>query len=1196
MTAQYSAAELAQIVGVHPPTEEQAAIIEAELEPTVIIAGAGSGKTETLALRVLWLIANRYADPQRILGLTFTRKAVGELTERIWAFVRTFRRATRAGEGRTRTAAAGGAGSGHGATLAEFEMPTISTYNSYAASLVSDYGLVIGIESDSSVLDAAGSIRLAEEIVLAAASHEIPAGVSRSSLIGRVREMAGQINEHLRTPQEVIDYLDACIDRLLGEAGISAYCAAIKRGKMLAKEEKEPAIAEIWALAERAGVGLAGLGHGDRELRDQLAERIVSLRSTSVLGELMAKRKVAVLAERFLEAKRRESAMEFSDQVKYAYEIMSRPDSRVLPIERSRWDAIMLDEYQDTSDSQFQLLQLLFNGKNVMAVGDPRQSIYAWRGASARNISEFPRQFQRRLPAASPGAEPESADAHIRTLSIGWRNDKSILAVANKISEALPEYDEKDVLRHRPGAGDGHTHIVSTIGEPDPVFGTDQMAALVEFMHSATAAWHDSGRTEPPQRAVLCRKRSFLSEAARALETAGFEVHIAGADGLLEDTYVADLHAALHAVVDPNAGTEVMRLISGRSCALGAADIAALHRFASARNDRAQQVFKASQQAAAESASAAGAGGGSAAGGTGPDSNDEQAADDHGVPTVGIIEALDDLIAVGPVLREPDRAERQPVVVDWRTSGLSETATRRLIRLAESLRHLRRMAVTVPGLVRAAIVELDIDTEIESLPPAVRANHEKSVDAFISFTADFAAQHPAGTLEEFLTWLTIMDEEKSLGMPEEPAAAGAITIMTVHGSKGLGFDIVAIPHMTEGDMPTTLRSFTAWLSGGALPYALRGDNQHIPRFDLTESRFGTEDEIKAYKDNELRAQLTEHHNTEERRIGYVAVTRAKQHLWLGGSLFTSRTKRNEFSPFLCEAAEVLGLDPDEVLSPGDENTERPEQQGTHALWPPAADEYEAARRAELTAVFASALRAGPKLKQLADGDGAPAEIAALAHMAQQLQAERQQPADEFALPSRLSATGLVQLAEDPEGYRRELRRPMPQGPSHAAGLGTAFHAWVENYFGQAALKDLDDDPHMAALPAYLRATLDELCARFEKSRFATLDPVAVEQSFELTLTGSEGQTVTVPGKIDAIFAIDGGYYVVDWKTGRSPRTETELADRAIQLAIYRLAVQKMPAFAHAEQIECGFYFLGDDREVTVPHVMSEAELVERLEL
>ena len=425
--------------------------------------------------------------------------------------------------------------------------------------------------------------------------------------------------------------------------------------------------------------------------------------------------------------------------------------------------------------------------------------------------------------------------------------------------------------------------------------------------------------------------------------------------------------------------------------------------------------------------------------------------------------------------------------------------------------------------------------------------------------------------------------------------------MTVHGSKGLGFDIVAIPHLTEGDMPTTLRSHQAWLTGGMLPYALRGDKHHIPRFDLTDTRFATEDDIETYRDTELKEQLNLHHAIEERRIGYVAVTRAKQQLWLGGSLFTTRQKENEFSPFLYEAAEVLDLDPDEVLNPGDDDTERPEGEAISVEWPKRADPAEAARRAELTGVFASALRAKPELQQLADSqpdmhDGAAAEIAALAQMALALQAERTQQAEEFPLPSRLSATGLVQLAEDPQRYRRELRRPMPQGPSHAAGLGTAFHAWVENFYGQAALSDLDDDPNTVTLPAYLHEQLDELCRRFEHSRFAALEPAAVEQSFELTLTGADGHTVTVPGKIDAIFAIDGGYYVVDWKTGRSPRSEDELADRAIQLAIYRMAVQKMPAFAAAERIECGFYFLGDDQEITVPHIMSESELVARLGL
>ena len=69
---------------VHSPTNEQREIIESvHFGPALIIAGAGSGKTETMSARVLWLVANGFATPDEILGLTFTRKAAGELTVRI---------------------------------------------------------------------------------------------------------------------------------------------------------------------------------------------------------------------------------------------------------------------------------------------------------------------------------------------------------------------------------------------------------------------------------------------------------------------------------------------------------------------------------------------------------------------------------------------------------------------------------------------------------------------------------------------------------------------------------------------------------------------------------------------------------------------------------------------------------------------------------------------------------------------------------------------------------------------------------------------------------------------------------------------------------------------------------------------------------------------------------------------------------
>ena len=97
-----SAVEIAEALGRPRPTDEQAAVIEAPLEPLLVVAGAGSGKTETMAARVVWLVANRLVRPERVLGLTFTRKAAGELSERVRHRLRALRRATGGGRGASR--------------------------------------------------------------------------------------------------------------------------------------------------------------------------------------------------------------------------------------------------------------------------------------------------------------------------------------------------------------------------------------------------------------------------------------------------------------------------------------------------------------------------------------------------------------------------------------------------------------------------------------------------------------------------------------------------------------------------------------------------------------------------------------------------------------------------------------------------------------------------------------------------------------------------------------------------------------------------------------------------------------------------------------------------------------------------------------------------------------------------------------
>ena len=185
MTAQarYSPAQLAMLLGLPEPTGEQAAVIAAPLEPLAVIAGAGSGKSETMAARLVWLVANGMVAPERVLGLTFTRKAAAELGQRVRTRLAGLRRAGLAGgpaapPGPAQPAAgapldsflsgappgggslddllrrdelvradAGPSGPGsHAAEDTPEGEPVVSTYHAYAARLVADHALREALE------------------------------------------------------------------------------------------------------------------------------------------------------------------------------------------------------------------------------------------------------------------------------------------------------------------------------------------------------------------------------------------------------------------------------------------------------------------------------------------------------------------------------------------------------------------------------------------------------------------------------------------------------------------------------------------------------------------------------------------------------------------------------------------------------------------------------------------------------------------------------------------------------------------------------------------------------------------------------------------------------------------------------------------------------------------------------------------
>jgi DNA helicase-2/ATP-dependent DNA helicase PcrA len=204
---------------------------------------------------------------------------------------------------------------------------------------------------------------------------------------------------------------------------------------------------------------------------------------------------------------------------------------------------------------------------------------------------------------------------------------------------------------------------------------------------------------------------------------------------------------------------------------------------------------------------------------------------------------------------------------------------------------------------------------------------------------------------------------------------------------------------------------------------------------------------------------------------------------------------------------------------------------------------------------------------------------------------------EVVLPARLSVSSLVALARDPAGLARQVRRPMPRPPARQARRGTAFHQWLEQRYGQQLLID---DSDLFGAPDDPQATdLTELRARFERSEWADRWPQAVEVPFE-TLVGDR----LVRGRIDAVFGSvsgggpDGGYDVVDWKTGSPPRSDAERHAVSVQLAAYRLAWAALAGVPVAA-VRAAFYYVAHETTVRPADLLDEAglaALVEQLPL
>ncbi len=1117
MRTHYDPAELAAALGLHQPTAEQAAVIAAPPGPLVVIAGAGAGKTETMAARVVWLVANGYAEPGQVLGLTFTRKAAGQLLRRVRS-----RLARLAGAG---LIVAEPQGTGGGPATAA---PVVNTYHAFAGALLREHGLLLGIEPDTRLLTETGLWQLAFDVV-SGYPGELRTDRSPAAITEMVLRLSGQLAEHL-VDTDALRHTHLELERLVHT-----------------------------------------LPPGPR----QRAEPNQALRN--MLDTQTERAELVPLIEALHQRMRAERVMDFGAQMATAARLAQHSEAVGARL-RDTYRVVLLDEYQDTGHAQRIALSSLFgggvdDGLALTAVGDPIQSIYGWRGASATNLPRFATDFP--LSDGTPAPTLE--------LRTSWRNPPEVLHVANAVSEeARRRSVAVGTLQSRPDAPPGDVRLALL---RDVTAEHEWVAAALAHRYAQAAA-HG---VAPPTAAVLVRRNADAAPFAEAIRARGVPVEVVGLAGLLAVPEVADLVAMLRLVAEPTAGAAAMRVLTGARWRLGAADLAALWRRAA---ELARADHPAGPASAAEIAAAAG-----------PDS---------------------DTACLADALADPGPAQHY-----------SATGHRRIVALAEELAALRgHLWHPLPDLVAEVRRVLGLDCEVRAAQPVtVAAAGTEQLDAFADVVAGYVeGAGGAASLPGLLAYLDAAAVVEHGLAPAAPAvAADRVQILTVHAAKGLEWQLVAVPHLVTRVFPSTA-SRRSWLSDASeLPPLLRGDRAepggsarldvgepklgppHGPsgsaRLDVGEPKLGPPhkpgahgvpvldtDAITHRKQlsdtiSEHKRRLDQRRVDEERRLLYVAVTRAEGTLLVSGHHWgIGDTKPRGPSEFLTELKAVIersaaagrrcGVVEQWAEAPADGERNPLCDNAIEAVWP--VDPL-AGRRADVergAALVVAALTAG----QPRDGAPGPwtADVDALL-------AERARVAEQPAPtpPSQVSVSSLVELSRDPAAAARRLTRRLPTRPDPHAALGTAFHDWVQRLYGAERLFELDDLPGAADADT-ARADAQQLAdlqAAFLASPWAARTPTAVEVPFEMAL----GQTI-VRGRIDAVFAEpDGGVTVVDWKTGASPDGPEARRHAAVQLGVYRLAWAALTG-CDESQVRAAFHYVRTGTTVVPDELPDSAEL------
>jgi DNA helicase-2/ATP-dependent DNA helicase PcrA len=411
-----------------------------DTRPLLVIAGAGSGKTNTLAHRVANLIRHG-ADPQRMLLLTFSRRAAQEMERRVGGVLQK----------------ALGLPAGQGLA----GLPWSGTFHSIGARLLREYAGRIGLHEDFTIHDRGDA----------------------EDLMGLVRHEIGFSATKTRFP-------------------LKGTCLGIYSRVLNTRDPLEQVLQEIYPWCTQ----------WESELKK--------------------------LFGAYVEAKQQQNVLDYDDLLLFWAEMVAEP--ALAQETGGRFDHVLVDEYQDTNKLQAEiLLAMKPTGQGVTVVGDDAQSIYSFRGATVRNILDFPHQF--------------TQPARIVTLERNYRSTIPILEASNAVIGQAKERHAKTLWTDK-----ASSHKAQIILVPDE-------AEQARWVAGQVLQQREAG-TKLTAQAVLFRASNH--SAALELELARRNIPFVKFGGLkfLEAAHVKDLLAVLRFAQNPRgrmAGFRVTQLIPG---------------------------------------------------------------------------------------------------------------------------------------------------------------------------------------------------------------------------------------------------------------------------------------------------------------------------------------------------------------------------------------------------------------------------------------------------------------------------------------------------------------------------------------------------------------------------------------------------------------------------------------------------------